>query len=274
MAGIRYDRFTRMNTPSGNIPPRATPPASAVTADHLLGGRVIYRQPRDGLRAAIDPVLLAAAIPARPGERVLEGGTGAGAALLCLAARVPGISGLGIDRDHGLLRLARENAAANGWPDLLFAAGDLAATPIGGPTGGSFEHAFANPPYHSADGSPSPSRARETAKRSSPELLSVWVEALSRPLRHRGTLTMVLPPRLLAPALTAMRDSEVPAECVFPIWPRAGQPARLMLIRGRKHGRSPLVLASGLVLHTATGAFRPDAEALLRDCGALQMNVG
>jgi tRNA1Val (adenine37-N6)-methyltransferase len=96
-----------------------------------LGGRVEYVQPRQGFRATIDPVLLAAAIPAAPGDRVLEGGTGAGAALLCLAARVPGISGLGIDRDPGLLRLARANAAANGRPDLIFAAADLAASPIG-----------------------------------------------------------------------------------------------------------------------------------------------
>jgi tRNA1(Val) A37 N6-methylase TrmN6 len=254
-----------MNIPLGKTRPREIHPAGAVTADYLLGGRVIYRQPRIGLRAAIDPVLLAAAILVRPGERVLEGGTGAGAALLCLAARVPGIGGLGIDRDHDLLQLARENAAANAWPDLLFAAGDLAASPIGG----SFDHAFANPPYHPTDGTPSPSQAREAAKRASPGQLSVWVEALSRPLRHRGTLTMVLPPRLLAPALTAMHDHDVSPEWVFPIWPKAGQQARLALIRGRKHGRSPLVLASGLILHTASGAFRPEAEAILRDGGAL-----
>src|ERR1022692_4866870 len=95
------------SAPPGNNPP------DTHTSDRILGGRVKYIQPRDGLRAAIDPVLLAAAVPARPGERVLEGGTGAGAALLCLAARVPDISGLGIDRDAGLLRLAYANATAN-----------------------------------------------------------------------------------------------------------------------------------------------------------------
>jgi tRNA1Val (adenine37-N6)-methyltransferase len=239
----------------------------AVTSDHLLGGRVSYMQPRDGLRAAIDPVLLAAAIPAHAGERVLEGGTGAGAALLCLAARLPGISGLGIDRDPWLLRLARTNAAANNWPDLFFAAGDLTASPIGG----VFDHAFANPPYHAADGTRSPFRPREAAKRSTPDLLPVWVAALSRPLRHRGTLTLILPPRLLEPALTAMRDAQVSPECVFPIWPKEGQPARLLLIQGRKGGRSPLVLPRGLILHTETDTFRPEADAILRGGAALRL---
>ena len=104
----------------------------SLTEDRLLGGRVLYRQPREGFRAAIDPVLLAAAIPAWAGEHVLEGGTGAGAALLCLAARVPGITGLGIDRDPALVLVARANAAANSRHGLDFVAGDLAASPLGG----------------------------------------------------------------------------------------------------------------------------------------------
>ena len=238
-----------------------------LTNGHLLGGRVKYAQPREGLRAAIDPILLAAAIPARPGERVLEGGTGAGAALLCLAARVAGIEGVGIDRDPGLLRLARGNAAANGWRDLHFAAADLAASPIGG----SFDHAFANPPYHAAGGTRSPLAKREEAKRSAPGLLPVWVNALAGPLRHRGTLTFILPTRLLGAAIAAMQDRQVPVECVSPIWPRAGQPARLVLIQGRKQGRSPLVLTAGLTLHTQSGAFRPEAEAVLRGGAGLQL---
>ena len=44
--------------------PSAVPGA---TEDALLGGRVVLRQPAAGYRAAIDPVLLAAAVPARGG---------------------------------------------------------------------------------------------------------------------------------------------------------------------------------------------------------------
>jgi tRNA1Val (adenine37-N6)-methyltransferase len=238
-----------------------------VTSDHLLGGRVNYRQPRDGLRASIDPILLAAAIPAIQGERVFEGGTGAGAALLCLACRVPRIEGLGVDRDPQLVRMARDNASANGRRDLLFAAADLAASPIDG----RFDHAFANPPYYAANGTPSPSGSRESARRMKHGLLSVWVRALSQPLRHRGTLTFILPPGLLEPALMAMREGNVPAERVFPIWPREGQQARLMLVQGRKQGRTPLILMPGLILHTATGTFRPEADAILREGAALRL---
>ncbi len=256
------------------VPPSQLP-STAVTADHLLGGRVAYMQPRDGFRAAIDPVLLAAAVPARTGERVLEGGTGAGAAMLCLAARVPDLRGFGLDRDPGLLRLAQANAAANAKSGLLFAAGDLAASPIGG----VFDHAFANPLRISMTpmASPSPFSAREAAKRSSlgPIHLFGWRPCPTR-LRHRGTLTFLFcPPRLLeAAAQRAMQVSKVPAECVFPIWPKQGQPARLLLVQGPRHGRASLVLAQGLILHTETGAFRPEAELILRAGSALQLTGG
>ena len=48
--------------------------------DRLLGGRVRLKQPKAGYRAAIDPVLLAAAVPTGADETVLDVGTGAGAA--------------------------------------------------------------------------------------------------------------------------------------------------------------------------------------------------
>jgi len=49
-----------------------TSPAEEYTEDHLLNGRVALRQPRQGFRAGLDAVLLAAFIPAKPGETVLD----------------------------------------------------------------------------------------------------------------------------------------------------------------------------------------------------------
>ena len=120
------------------------PDQSSLTHGHLLGERVRYAQPRDGFRSGIEPVLLAAAVPARPGDRVLEAGSGAGATLLCLAARVRGAQGIGVEQDAPLVALARENAAANGWPELHFIPGDIVTQSLTG----AFDHACANPPYH------------------------------------------------------------------------------------------------------------------------------
>ncbi len=74
---------------------------------HLLGGRLRHDQPPDGHRSGIEPVLLAAGVPAKPGEAVLEAGTGSGAALMCLAARVSRLAGLGLEIDPVRAEVAR-----------------------------------------------------------------------------------------------------------------------------------------------------------------------
>jgi tRNA1Val (adenine37-N6)-methyltransferase len=238
------------------------------THDHLLNGRVSYTQPAQGFRSGIEPVLLSAAVPARRDERVLEGGSGAGAALLCLAARVPGLRGLGVERDPCLVSLATRNAEANGAAGLAFLAADITAMP----GSGTFDHALANPPYHDPQGTTSPLGARAHAKRREPGLLSAWTRALAVPLRHRGTLTFILPAGSLLECLAAMTHAGCAANAVQPLWPKQGREAKLVLVRGVKGGHAPLRLLPGLVLHQADGTFTPAAEAILRAGAPLLMD--
>jgi tRNA1(Val) A37 N6-methylase TrmN6 len=239
--------------------------AGAISRGHLLDGRLRYAQPRGGFRTGIEPVLLAAAVPAEAGERVLEGGSGAGAALLCLAARVPGLQGVGVERDPALAALADGNAVANDFGGLRFIAADLLAAPPAPP----FDHAMANPPYHPPAGTASPDARREAAKRAAPGLLAAWAQALGAKLRHRGTLTFILPAATLPEVLTAFAAAGCPAVTVQPLWPKQDRPARLILVRGVKGGRTPLQLLPGLVLHRPDGRFTAAAEAVLRGGAAL-----
>jgi SAM-dependent methyltransferase len=103
---------------------------AATTADGFLGGRLLIHQPVAGYRAGTDAVLLAAAVPARAGDRVLELGCGVGTAALCLMARVPGLSVTGVERQPDYADLARRNASENGLP-LQVVTADLARLPAG-----------------------------------------------------------------------------------------------------------------------------------------------
>ncbi len=236
------------------------------TEGTLLGGRVCHAQPRTGHRTGLEPVLLAAAVPARPGERVLEGGTGSGAALLCLAARLPGLRGVGVERDPDMAALARANAAANGFAGLDVLAGDLTELRLEG----GFDHALANPPWHGT-GTASPEPLREAAKRGSPGLIAIWARRLAAPLRHRGTLTLVVAAAALPACLAGMVEAGCGSLAVLPLWPRAGQPAGLVLLQGVKGGRGPCRVLPGLVLHADDGGFTAAAEAVLRGGGALAL---
>jgi tRNA1(Val) A37 N6-methylase TrmN6 len=196
---------------------------------------------------------------------VLEAGSGTGATLLCLTARVPGVETTGIEMNETLAALAQQNAQANGWPTMRFIVGDVADVP----SLGAFDHACANPPYHPADGTHSPDLERDAAKRGSDGLLAIWAGTLGRHLRPRGTLTFIVPAWALPKAVAAFAKGGCSPAALVPLWPKAGRPAKLILLQGVKDGRSPFKVCPGLVLHTADGGYTPEAEAVLRDGLAL-----
>ncbi len=234
------------------------------TEGWLLDGRVRYAQPLDGYRTGIEPVLLAASIPARAGERVLEAGTGAGAGLLCLAARVPGVLGLGIEVDPAMAELARQNVAANGIDGVSIAIADIVAW--GGDE--TFDHAFSNPPWHDPADTLPPLARRRLAKHEGEAPLEDWVAAMRAALRPKGSLTMLVPARQAARAMAAFRAEGFGRLTLFPLWPRPGRDAKLTLIRGHAAQRGPGRIAPGLVLHD-DGRFSGPAQSLLRDGAAL-----
>ncbi len=117
------------------------------TEDRLLDGRIRLRQPATGYRVAIDPVFLAASVPAEPRQLVLDVGCGAGAAMLCLAARVPHLRVVGLEMQRDLVRLAGDNVILNGLDARASVMiGDLLHPP---PrlSPGAFDHVMANPPF-------------------------------------------------------------------------------------------------------------------------------
>ena len=236
-----------------------------LTRGYLLGGSVRYSQPRVGFRSGIEPVLLAAFVPARPGQRVLEAGSGAGAALLCLSRRVGGLEGAGIERDPALAVLAARNARENEFAGLSFVAGRVEDMPLSG----TFHHAFANPPYHPDTGTQSPIAGREAAKCSDPDLLGDWAAALGGRLLSGGSLTWIVPAAILPACLAASSAAGCGSPAICPLWPHAGKAAKLVLVRTVRGGKGPCRVFPGLPLHQVGGGFTAEAEAILRQGAAL-----
>lgn len=261
----------------------AGPPADrgglAVTEDGFLGNRLLIRQPRDGYRAAIDPIFLAAAVPARSGNRALDIGAGVGVAALALAYRVPGLSVTGIEIAPALMRLCADNAKTNGLDRRTdFMVGDVSRPPSR-LVPGSFDHVMANPPYLEAaraDVSPNPARAganvegRAGAGGNGADL-AAWMRLALAMLREGGTVTVIHRADRLDD-VTACLKGRIGGTVIFPLWPdRGSSPAKRVLVQGIKGSGAPLRMARGLVLHETDGRFTAEAETVLRGRGGLQL---
>ncbi len=247
---------------------------SEITEDRFLGGRLTLMQPREGYRAGIDPVFLAAAVAAREGESALDLGCGAGAAALCLGARVPGMKLVGVERQAAYADLARMNAIANDIDMDVFAA-DLTEMPPE-VTEESFDHVIMNPPYHlpaRATTSADPGRGAAMFEDTP---LAVWIDAATRRLKPRGHLTLIQKADRLPEILSGM-DDRLGSVLVQPLAPRDGRAAVLVLVQARKGGRGAFRLTAPLVLHDGTEhtadreSYARDVLAILRDGAPLPL---
>lgn len=250
---------------------RTDPPT---TVDEFLGGRIAVLQPQAGHRAGSDAVWLAAAVPAQPGERVLDAGAGVGVAGLCLLARVPQLKVTAVEIDAGLCALAVANAARNGL-DASFSVVEADVTAPAkaliakGLTREGYDHVIANPPFHVAGTvRPAPDPGRAVAHVMGDGALEGWVRFLAAFAAPKGRLTLVHRPDSLT-MLLKLLERRFGDIAVFPLFPRAGQPATRIIVQGTKGSRAGLSVLPGLVLHEADGRYTDAAEAVLRGGQAL-----
>jgi tRNA1(Val) A37 N6-methylase TrmN6 len=248
-----------------------------VTEDAVLGGRLRLKQPRHGHRVGHDAILLAAACPARAGERAVDLGAGVGAAGLALAVRVGGAKVTLIEIDADLAAIATENAHSNGLAArvdcvVLDAAAPARAFAAAGLGPESIARVLMNPPFHDpARQRASPDRQRRLAHVAPGGMLPAWTRTAARLLRARGTLTLIWRADGLADVLRAL-GSAFGAAMVMPIHPRPTEAAIRILVRATKASRAPLSLLPGFVLNDQAGNPTAEAEAVLRGGATLPMS--
>lgn len=249
---------------------------SDTTDDAALGGRLRLLQPRRGHRFGHDAILLAAATPARAGDRAVDLGAGVGAAGLALAARVADVRVSLVEIDSKLASLAAMNIARNG----LIERADAIAIDVGaaaatfaraGLAGGSCDAVLMNPPFNDPERHrESPDSRRRLAHKLSPDALDRWIATATRLLRQGGTLTVMFRADAVA-SLLAVLDRGFGGITLMPVYPKPGADAIRVLAGAVKGSRAPLAIRPSLMLAREDGASSPQAEAVLRHAEALAL---
>lgn len=238
-----------------------------VTQDQLLNGRLSLWQPKSGYRFAIDPVFLAAALPVREGEYVIELGAGVGAASLCLLARQPNLHLVAVEFQESLALLAAKNAQENGYGRQF----SLFQADIGNKeqisalnAWNKADHILTNPPYLAVgQGRGTENHSKYLANVETSASLDVWVKVSAGLLKPKGLLTMIHRADRLDEILVTLTKYHFGAIKIFPLWPKTGQTARRVVIQAKSQSKEPCQMLGGLVLHQEDGAWTDAAEQIL-----------
>ncbi len=238
---------------------------SPLTKDDVIGGRLKLLQPKTGYRISMDTVLLAATINAKPGDKVLEAGTGSGCASLCVAWRCPDVSVTGVELQSSMVALARENVLLNGMEDRIsIVEGDI-TNPCETLPNQSFDHVFANPPYiEKGCGLRAPALSKGIAHMDTTATLRDWVTFCLKKVKQKGTVSFVFRADRVDSIIRAM-GKQVGDITLCPLWPRDGTPAKRILIQARKEVHGVFAISAGLALHGEVDRYTKEAELVLRE---------
>ncbi len=253
-----------------------TEPPGEFTEDAFLGGQLRLRQFKSGHRAGHDAMLLAAATPARSGDRVVDFGAGVGAAGLAVAKRESGIELVLVEIDEALAGLARGNAASNAIAadvivlDVTSAADTFAAARL---PPDSVDVVLMNPPFNDpARHRASPDKARVSAHVATVATLESWIHAGRRILKSGGFLSLIWRADGLAEVLAAL-DRGFGSLAILPVHGDASTPAIRVLIRAIKGGKAPTRIHAALLLNDEPAMPNKQVQDILAGKGVLPLAI-
>jgi tRNA1Val (adenine37-N6)-methyltransferase len=233
-------------------------PLKDETLDTFYQGRVLVLQKRRGYRFSVDAPLLADFIETRPGDALLELGTGCGIIALLLALK-PFRRLVALEIQPSLVDLARRNVGLNGFEERL----EVLETDFRSfTTDERFDVVFSNPPYIRRRGghlslSAERSIARHEVACDIFDVMAKTAELLARD----GRAHFIYPVRRTTDFRTALDRSGLGLRRFRPVLPREGAPANLFLAAcGFEAG--PAEELAPLVLFGRDGTYSAEAQEI------------
>ncbi|UCF95301.1 MAG: methyltransferase [Desulfobacterales bacterium] len=236
-----------------------------LTTDTFFEGRLRVSQSSSGYRFSIDAVLLAYHVRLRPGDKVLDLGTGCAIIPLILAYRNPEIAVFGIEIQAGLADVAALNVRNNAMGDrITILRQDIAALKpemIAGPA----DVVVCNPPYRKPEsGRINPDQERAVARHEIRVSLSDVIQTVRRVLRTAGRFITIYPAERITDLLTHMRSAQLEPKFLRIIYSGRHAAAKLILVEAIKGARPGARIGAPLIIYDEGGEYTAEVKQMLR----------
>ena len=233
--------------------------------DDLQNGFFII-QGEKSFRYGIDAVLLSGYAKVKPGERVLDLGTGTGILPILLAAKTPGKSFTGLEIQQKSADMAQRSVAMNHLEDRIsIVQGDIReAVSIFGAA--SFDVAVSNPPYMIGHhGLTNPDPAVAIARH---EILCSFrdiVEQTSRVLTDRGRFYLIHRPFRLAEILCILKEYRLEPKRTRLVYPFVDKEPNMVLVEACKNGNPRIQVEKPLIVYERPGVYTREIREIYGD---------
>ena len=240
--------------------------------DAFIDGKISLFQPVSGYRANTDSILLAAAVNAKKGERVLELGCGVGTVLFSLMSRVKGLHVVGIEAQKKYASLAVRNANYNSFEADIVTC-DIASIPNTYKKL-KYDHVVLNPPFFaSKDSTPGSKSDQDMAKREQTLSLMDWMDIAIKRCSVKGEVVLIHQAERLVD-ITRIIGDRLGDIKILPISSFNGGEAKRILVKGKKGSSSPLAILAPLVMHEESRSPEPTKKHTDKVEGILRKGHG
>lgn len=214
----------------------------------------------------IDAVLLAGFARVKPGERVLDMGTGTGIIPILLKAKTPGEHFTGLEIQEESAQMARRSVVYNGLEkDIEIRTGDIReAAAIFGRA--SFSVVTCNPPYMTGShGLVNPHLPKAIARHEVLCTLEDVISQAAQVLEPRGRFYMVHRPFRLAEIMGLMMKYQLEPKRMRLVYPYVDKEPNMVLIEGLLGGNPRITVEKPLIVYERPGVYTDEIREIYGD---------
>jgi tRNA1Val (adenine37-N6)-methyltransferase len=231
--------------------------------DDLQFGGLRIIQSQRGFRFGMDAVLLAHFADVRPGDKVVDLGTGTGIIPILLCGHTKGASYVGLEIQTEMAEMAGRSIRMNGLEDKIrILQGDLKqAHELLGYNG--FDAVTCNPPYERKGGGVvCQEMAWTLARHEEACTLADVAHAAFNLLRQGGRLEIIIRADRAVEVLLTLKESRMEPKRIQLICPSIDRSPNLMLVEATRGGNPGVRWEPPLIVYGPDGAYSPALQAI------------